>query len=105
VEGTIIIADDDVSIRTVLSQAFTRAGCKVKSTGAISTLWRWIEEGEGDAVILDVVLPDGDALDILPALKKKRPELPVIVISANNTRMYCARTGTSHDSNFSTANE
>ena len=84
-EGTIIIADDDVSIRTVLSQAFTRAGCKVKSTGAISTLWRWIEEGEGDAVILDVVLPDGDALDILPALKKKRPELPVIVISANNT--------------------
>ena len=69
-EGTIIIADDDVSVRTVLSQAVSRAGCRVKSTGAISTLWRWIEEGEGDAVILDVVLPDGDALDILPALKK-----------------------------------
>ena len=84
-EGTIIIADDDVSIRTVLTQAVSRAGCRVKSTGAISTLWRWIEEGEGDAIILDVVLPDGDALDILPALKKKRPELPVIVISANNT--------------------
>ena len=74
-EGTIIIADDDVSVRTVLSQAVSRAGCRVKSTGAIATLWRWIEEGEGDAVILDVVLPDGDALDILPALKKKRPEL------------------------------
>ena len=79
------LADDDVSVRTVLSQAVSRAGCRVKSTGAISTLWRWIEEGEGDAIILDVVLPDGDALDILPALKKKRPELPVIVISANNT--------------------
>ena len=84
-EGTIIIADDDVSIRTVLTQAVSRAGCRVKSTGTISTLWRWIEEGEGDAVILDVVLPDGDALDILPALKKKRPDMPVIVISANNT--------------------
>ena len=84
-EGTIIIADDDVSIRTVLTQAVSRAGCRVKSTGAISTLWRWIEEGEGDALILDVVLPDGDALDILPALKKKRPDMPVIVISANNT--------------------
>ena len=84
-EGTIIIADDDVSIRTVLTQAVSRAGCRVKSTGAISTLWRWIEEGEGDAIILDVVLPDGDALDILPALKKKRPDMPVIVISANNT--------------------
>ena len=74
-EGTIIIADDDVSIRTVLTQAVSRAGCRVKSTGAISTLWRWIEEGEGDAIILDVVLPDGDALDILPALKKKRPDV------------------------------
>ena len=84
-EGTIIIADDDVSIRTVLTQAVSRAGCRVKATGAISTLWRWIEEGEGDAIILDVVLPDGDALDILPALKKKRPDMPVIVISANNT--------------------
>ncbi len=84
-EGTIIIADDDVSIRTVLTQAVSRAGCRVKATGAISTLWRWIEEGEGDAVILDVVLPDGDALDILPAIKKKRPEMPVLVISANNT--------------------
>ena len=72
-------------IRTVLTQAVSRAGCRVKSTGAISTLWRWIEEGEGDAIILDVVLPDGDALDILPALKKKRPDMPVIVISANNT--------------------
>ena len=70
-EGTIIIADDDVSVRTVLSQAVSRAGCRVKSTGAISTLWRWVEEGEGDAVILDVLLPDGDALDILPALYQK----------------------------------
>ena len=43
-EGTIIIADDDVSIRTVLTQAVSRAGCRVKSTGAISTLWRWIED-------------------------------------------------------------
>ena len=84
-EGTIIIADDDRSIRTVLSQAVTRAGCRVKATGALSTLWRWIEEGEGDALILDVVLPDGDALDMLPAIARKRPDLPVIVISANNT--------------------
>ena len=84
-EGTVIIADDDLSIRTVLTQAVSRAGCRVKATGALSTLWRWIEEGEGDALILDVILPDGDALDMLPALRRKRPDLPVIVISANNT--------------------
>ena len=79
-EGTVIIADDDLSIRTVLTQAVTRAGCRVKATGTLSTLWRWVEEGEGDALILDVILPDGDALDMLPALRKKRPELPVIVL-------------------------
>ena len=75
-EGTIIIADDDVSVRTVLSQAVSRAGCRVKSTGAIATLWRWIEEGEGDAVILDVVLPDGDALDILSLIHISEPTRP-----------------------------
>ena len=91
VEGTVIIADDDISIRTVLTQAVSRAGCRVKATGALSTLWRWIEDGEGDALILDVILPDGDALDMLPAIGKKRPELPVIVISANNTMLTTIR--------------
>ena len=83
-EGTVIIADDDTTIRTVLSQAFIRAGCRVKATGTISTLWGWIEDGDGDILITDVVLPDGDALDILPALKKKRPEMPIVVMSALN---------------------
>ena len=71
-EGTVIIADDDLSIRTVLTQAVTRAGCRVKATGTLSTLWRCVEEGEGDALILDVILPDGDALDMLPALRKRQ---------------------------------
>ena len=84
-EGTIIIADDDKSIRTVLGQALTRAGCRVKLTGTISTLWKWIEDGDGDVLIVDVMMPDGDTLDILPVLKRKRSETPVIVMSAVNT--------------------
>ncbi len=84
-DGTIIIADDDRSIRTVLSQALTRAGCRVRATGNLSTLWKWVEEGEGDVVVTDVMMPDGDALDLLPKIVKKRPELPVIVMSAQNT--------------------
>ena len=90
-DGTIIVADDDRSIRTVLSQALTRAGCRVRSTGTISTLWRWIEEGEGDLVVSDVMMPDGDALDLLPAIRRQRPELPVIVMSAQNTVMTAIR--------------
>ena len=90
-EGTIIVADDDKSIRTVLAQALTRAGCRVRSTGTISTLWRWLDEGEGDVLVTDVMMPDGDALDILPVLRRKRPKLPVIVMSAQNTVMTAIR--------------
>ena len=90
-EGTILVADDDRTIRTVLAQALTRAGCRVRATGTATTLWRWIEEGEGDVVVTDVMMPDGDALDLLPAIKKRRPELPVIVMSAQNTVMTAIR--------------
>ncbi|MBL4748994.1 MAG: response regulator [Amylibacter sp.] len=86
-DGTVIVADDDRTIRTVLTQALTRAGCKVRATGNIATLWRWVEEGEGDVVISDVMMPDGNGLDLLPQIHKKRPNLPVIIISAQNTVM------------------
>ena len=86
-DGTVIVADDDRTIRTVLTQALTRAGCKVRSTGSVNTLWRWVEEGEGDVVISDVNFPDGDGLEVLPSIRRKRNGLPVIVISAQNTVM------------------
>jgi two-component system nitrogen regulation response regulator GlnG len=57
----------------------------VRATGSIETLWRWIDEGDGDVVISDVNLPDGDGLEMLPAIKRKRKDLPVIIISAQNT--------------------
>ena len=90
-DGTVLIADDDRAIRTVLTQAFTRAGCKVRSTGSASTLWRWVEEGEGDVVVSDVVMPDGDGLEMLPAIRRRRADLPVIVISARNTVLTAVR--------------
>ena len=86
-DGTVLVADDDRTIRTVLTQALTRAGCKVHATSSLVTLMRWVEEGKGDLVISDVVMPDGNGLDQLPKIAKARPGLPVIVISAQNTIM------------------
>jgi len=86
-DGTVLIADDDRTIRTVLTQAFTRAGCKVHATSSLVTLMRWIEEGKGDLVISDVVMPDGNGLEMLPKISETRDGLPVIVISAQNTIM------------------
>src|ERR1700674_2356793 len=82
---TILIADDDRSIRTVLTQALGRAGYQVRSTSNAATLWHWIEEGEGDLVITDVVMPDENGLDLVPRIKRLRPDLRVIVMSAQST--------------------
>jgi len=86
-DGTVLVADDDRTIRTVLTQALTRAGCKVHATSSIVTLMRWVDEGKGDLVISDVIMPDGNGLEQLPLIAKVRPGLPVIVISAQNTIM------------------
>lgn len=84
-DGTVLVADDDRTIRTVLTQALTRAGCKVHATSSMVTLMRWVDEGKGDLVISDVIMPDGNGLEQLPLIGRARPGLPVIVISAQNT--------------------
>src|ERR1700758_2186091 len=89
--GSILVADDDTAIRTVLNQALSRAGYEVRLTGNAATLWRWVSQGEGDLVITDVVMPDESAFDLLPRIKKMRPNLPVIVMSAQNTFMTAIR--------------
>ena len=86
-DGTVLVADDDRTIRTVLTQALTRAGCKVHATSSLTTLLRWVGEGKGDVVISDVMMPDGNGLEMLPKIAQDRPGLPVIVISAQNTIM------------------
>ncbi|MGR3486203.1 MAG: response regulator [Paracoccaceae bacterium] len=84
-DGTVLVADDDRTIRTVLTQALTRAGCKVHATASLVTLMRWVEEGKGDLVVTDVMMPDGNGLEQLPEIARLRPAMPVIVISAQNT--------------------
>jgi two-component system nitrogen regulation response regulator GlnG len=83
--ATILVADDDRAIRRVLSEALGRAGYEVRSTGTAAALWRWVEEGEGDLVITDVVMPDENGLELLARIRRLRPELRVIVISAHST--------------------
>jgi len=83
-EGTILICDDDAAIRTVLNQALGRAGYDVRTTANAAGLWRWVAQGDGNLVITDVILPDENAFDLLPRIKRLRPDLPVVVMSAQN---------------------
>ena len=82
---TVLVADDDRSIRTVLTQALGRSGYQVRTTANAATLWRWVEDGEGDLVITDVVMPDENGLDLIPRIKRIRPELRIVVMSAQST--------------------
>ncbi len=82
---TIIVADDDAAIRTVVRRALTRAGYAVRATETAGGLARLIDDGVGDVVISDVMFPDGNGLDGLPGLLARRPGLKVIIVSAQNT--------------------
>ena len=90
-DGTVLVADDDSSVRTVISHALGRQGYEVRTTGNAATLWRWVSEGEGDLVVTDVIMPDEDGLDLLPRIHNIRPELPVVVMSARNTMLMAIR--------------
>lgn len=87
----ILLADDDPGIRTVVSHALERAGYAVTPLSDGGTLMNWVERGEGDLVITDVVLPDDNGLDMIPRIQAARPDLPIIVMSAQSTLMTAVR--------------
>ncbi len=87
----ILLAEDDSSIRAVVAQALRRAGYEVRITDTAATLWRWVQSGEGDLVVTDVLMQNENAFDLLPRITELRPELPIIVISAQNTFMTAVR--------------
>jgi two-component system nitrogen regulation response regulator GlnG len=87
----VLLADDDAAIRMVLNQALTRAGYEVRPTGNLSTMWNWVSRGEGDLLITDVAMPDGNAFDIMPKIRKLRANMPIVVMSAQNTFMTAIR--------------
>ncbi len=82
---TVIVADDDSAIRTVVRQGLMRAGYEVLLAETAEGLRALVAAGKGDVVISDVMLPDGNGLELIPALLAMRPGLRVVVISAQNT--------------------
>ena len=81
----ILIADDDKAIRVVLEKKLNRSGFNTKSTDKGKTLLSWVEQGEGDLIITDVVMEDSNGLDLLPLIHDLRPGIPVMIMSGLNT--------------------
>ena len=84
---TVLVADDD-RLHPHRADAGARPfGLPGATTANAATLWRWVEDGEGDLVITDVVMPDENGLDLIPRIKRIRPELRIVVMSAQSTLM------------------
>jgi two-component system nitrogen regulation response regulator GlnG len=83
--GAILVVDDDAAIRTVVARSLRRDGHRVTTAASLAELRRELAAGVPDVLITDVVLPDGDGLDAIPAVIAEHPSLPVIVLSAKNT--------------------
>ena len=91
-KGTILVADDDKAIRTVLSKALARVGYEVRLVATAAALWQAIQDGEGDVLVTDVMMPDQNTFDLIPSIKRTRPDLPIIVISAKNNLATAVKT-------------
>ena len=89
-QKTILLAEDDASIRLVVNQTLVTAGYQVRATSSADALERWIRNGEGDVVVTDVYLGDTAIFELLPSIKLARPDLPVIVMSGQNTILTAA---------------
>lgn len=83
--ASVLVVDDDGAIRTVVAAALRRAGHRVVTAASIAELRREMAQGVPDVLVTDVVLPDGNGLDLVASLLGETPELPVIVFSAQNT--------------------
>ncbi|RYY42282.1 MAG: nitrogen regulation protein NR(I) [Sphingomonadales bacterium] len=83
--GTVLVVDDDAAIRTVVAAALKRDGHTVTTAASIGDLRQILARGLPDVLVTDVVLPDGNGLDLVASLLAEHPALPVIVFSAQNT--------------------
>ena len=83
--GRVLVCDDDAAIRTVVREALRRAGHTVETAASAAELKRTIRSFRPQVLLTDVVLPDGNGLDLVPELLADHPHMPIIVLSAQNT--------------------
>ena len=84
-QGKVLVVDDDDAIRLVITEALSREGHDVRCAASVAEQSQVLEDFDPDVLVTDVILPDGNGLDVVPDILAKRPGLPVIVLSAQNT--------------------
>ncbi len=78
--GRLLIVEDEAVLRKHLGRLFEREGYEVVSTGSLAEAIEWLATDRFDALLLDIMLPDGDGLDVLAGLEPgRRPRLTMVM--------------------------
>ena len=83
-EKNILIIDDDYSLMRVLVKALSNKDLYIDTSRSISEAWLKVTKKKYDLIITDVMLPDGDGLELVEKVTKINNESKIIVISAKN---------------------
>ncbi|WP_174274734.1 nitrogen regulation protein NR(I) [Sphingomonas bacterium] len=83
--GRILVTDDDAAIRTVIREALRREGHVVETAASLAEQRRALADFRPQVLVTDVVLPDGNGLEGIDEVRRHDPQLPIIVLSAQNT--------------------
>jgi DNA-binding NtrC family response regulator len=83
--GTILVIDDEGGIRESLEVLLSLEGYSIKTAPDGEQGLRMLEMESFDLVLLDLALPGQSGLDLLPQIKERQPETPVIMITAYGT--------------------
>ena len=81
----ILLADDDPSLRLVLGEALSHAGYQVETANTMKECLDKVIDPLTSVLVCDVMFPDGNALDQMDSIRTLRPELAIIVMSAQAT--------------------
>lgn len=83
--ASVLLADDDKAIRLVAGRALEKAGFTIDMVESIAGLEQALENPDYSVLITDVAFPDGDALELLPEIRRKRPDIIIVLMSARST--------------------
>ena len=83
-ENNILIIDSDISLKKVIVKALGGSKNMIRSVSTVSEAWMEISKNYYDLIITDVELPDGDGLELVEKIRKKKLATQIIVISAKN---------------------
>lgn len=83
--ASILVVEDEPSLRAVLERALSFAGFAVTSVATVAATWARLAEERPDLVVLDIMLPDGSGLDVSARLRTEHPEVAVVFLTARDS--------------------